>query len=63
VEGEECGSTRAAQSRAALRISKQLFVGRKGKGHLGGVQSAPFFGHREEPLWNLKLPGEDENAD
>lgn len=53
----KCGSTRAAQSRAALKISTYLFRGGsegwwdwRGKGHLGGIQSASVLGHREEPL-------------
>lgn len=57
-KGRKCGSTRAAHGRAALRISKHLLGGGSGglagygagKEQLGGVQSAPFLGHRAEPL-------------
>lgn len=64
-------STRAAHGRAAWRISKHLFGGGsgglvgygRGKGNLGGVQSAPFLAQGRATLRNLKLPGGVRNAD
>lgn len=52
------GSTRAAQGRAAGRVSKHLFAGGSGgllaqgggRGPWEGYESAPFLGHRAEPL-------------